>query len=175
MTRAPGLAVLQVRTSPAGATVSINDRKCSTATCEFNLKPGQYRIQVSAAGYEPKVETATLRRAGAQPLLLVTLEPLSPTLRVTANFGDGDVLLDNGRTGRLQDGQFVLDRLTPGAHALRISGREGSATVSFEARFAKLPVFTNISQQNTDVIASGISRKSRGHRLPWLYRNRQYG
>ncbi len=155
MVRTPKLAVLRVQSSPAGAAVSVNDQKCSTATCEFRLKPGQYGIKVSADGYQERTEAVTLRRAGTQPPMTITLEPLSPTLRVAANFADGDVLLDNGRAGHMQDGQFVIDQLIPGPHNLRISGREGSASVSFDAQYAKLPVFTNLSQQNTDLIASG--------------------
>jgi hypothetical protein len=155
MTRRPKLAVLQVQASPAGATVTLNDQKCSTANCEFRLKPGEYRIRVSADGYQEKIEAATLRRTGAQPVMIITLEPLSPVLRVTANFADGDVLLDNGKVGRMQDGQFVVDRLSPGRHNVQVSSREGSASLSLDAQFAKLPAFTNISQQNTDVIVSG--------------------
>ncbi len=156
MARSPKLAVLQVQSSPAGATVSVNDQKCSTPSCEFRLKPGQYRIQVSADGYQERTEPVTLQRAGAQPPMAITLEPLSPTLRVSANFADGDIVLDNQRAGRLQDGQFVVDRLSPGQHNLRISGREGSASLSFDAQYAKLPLIRNISQQNTDAIVSGI-------------------
>jgi tetratricopeptide (TPR) repeat protein len=154
--RTPTLAVLQVQTSPRGAIVSVNGQKCSTAACEFRLKPGQYRIETSADGYQERIETATLRYGGAQPPMIITLEPLSPTVRVSANFREGDVVLDNGKADRMQDGQLVVDRLSPGQHNLRISGREGSASISFDAQYAKLPAFTNISQQNTDVIASGI-------------------
>ncbi len=156
MARTPKLGVLRIQSSPTGATVSVNEQKCSTATCEFRLKPGRYRVQVSAAGYQERTEMVTLRGGGAQLALAITLEPLSPTVRVSTNFADGDVVLDNGTAGRMQDGQFTIDRLSPGPHNLRISSREGSASVSFDAQYAKLPAFTNISQQNTDAIASGI-------------------
>jgi hypothetical protein len=63
-------------------------------------------------------------------------------------------VLDNRRTG-LQDGQFTFEGLNPGRHNLRVSGREGAASVSFDADYAKVPVFSAISKQNTDVIALG--------------------
>jgi hypothetical protein len=54
----------------------------------------------------------------------------------------------------MQDGQFRFEQLSPGRHSLRVSGREGTAAVSFDADYAKLPAITNISQQDTEVLAS---------------------
>ena len=153
--RSPRLAVLAIRVSPAGASVHVNDQVCPTPNCEYRLQPGQYRIQASAPGYQEKIETVTLRPGSSESPRMIALEPLSPSLRITANFPDGDVTLDNLKAGSMQDGQFVVERLAPGRHSLRISGRDGSASASFDADYAKLPVISNVLQQNADVIASG--------------------
>jgi tetratricopeptide (TPR) repeat protein len=152
--RTPKLGTLSIRTVPARANIHVNDQSCSAPNCEFRLKPGQYHIQVSAGGYRQRTETATVRAGSAQPGLEITLEPLSPTARVSANFSDGDVTLDNHPAGRIEDGQFGLDHLNPGRHSLQISSREGKASVSFDIDYARLPVFHDISQQNTTLIAS---------------------
>jgi hypothetical protein len=155
LVRTPKLAVLAIRISPAGATVRVNDQACSTPTCEFHLHPGQYRLQASAPGYREITETATLRLGSSESPRVIALEPLSPTICITANFADGDIVLDNRRAGPMQGGQFVVERLTPGRHNLRISGREVTASISFDADYGRLPAFTNVSQQNSDVLASG--------------------
>ena len=153
--RVPKVATLSVRSSPAGATIRVNTQTCSTPTCEFHLPPGQYSIQVSADGYRAVTQSISLGQGIATSPVVITLEPLSPVLRCTANFTDGDVTLDSRRVGALQDGQFTVDRLTPGRHTLQVSGKQGAALVSFESDYARLPSFNQISGKDTDLIALG--------------------
>jgi eukaryotic-like serine/threonine-protein kinase len=154
ITRAPKMALLHIRTSPTGATVRVNNQPCSAPPCEFQLRPGQYQVQVSAAGYEPVATNATVRGGDSDLSLFITLLPLSPTARVSANFAEGEATLDNQKPARMQDGQLRFEQLSPGRHSLRVSGREGTAAVSFDADYAKLPAITNVSQQDTEVLVA---------------------
>ena len=150
----PNLAALRVQASPAGATVFVNDQKCTTPDCRFQLPPGEYSIRVSADGYESKTESARVQRGTGSPLL-ITLRPLNPTVQVTANLPNGDVTLDDGKAAPLQDGQFLSDGLKPGLHTLRISGQDGSASVSFETDYAKMPSLKRVANQGTNALALG--------------------
>ena len=150
----PRISMLQVRASPPGTMIRVNDKQCSTPSCEFQLPPGQYRIQLSAEGYKDKVAAVTLHKGDAPPTMVFALEPLSPTLTIAANFAAADVRLDERTAGRLKDGQFSSDVLSAGQHTVRISGSEGTAAVSFNTDHAKLPTINKVSQQNTQVIAA---------------------
>ena len=102
---------LQVRPTPANATVRIDNETCASGDCSFDLKPGEYSIQVSAEGYETKTTQATLALSNANPTLTIAIAPLPPAIQVTANFAQGQVSLDGATRGRLQEGQFVVDGL----------------------------------------------------------------
>ncbi len=78
LARSPKLAVLRVQSSPANATVRVNDQQCSKAPCEFRLKPGQYRIQVSANGFVARTEMAIIDTTSAPRPIDISLKPVSP-------------------------------------------------------------------------------------------------
>ena len=114
---------LQVRVSPENASVSVAGQTCNR-DCSFDLKPGDYQVQVSASGFQPVTQAAKLSRENSQPVLTIALKPLKPTVQVTANYSQSQVFLDGAPKGALQDGQFALDSLEPGKHGLKVI-REG--------------------------------------------------
>ena len=65
LTKAPASVRLEVQASAPSAVIQVADQSCTTGDCKFDLKPGAYRIQVSADGYETKTEEATLLPATA--------------------------------------------------------------------------------------------------------------
>jgi hypothetical protein len=89
------------------------------------------------------------------PAIAVTLKPLDPSVEVAANFENGEVSLDDRATGRLLDGQFALESLTPGKHEVRVRGSDSSAVVAFEIEFAKIPVLGKITLDGVDAITLG--------------------
>jgi eukaryotic-like serine/threonine-protein kinase len=146
---------LQIKVSPANASVRVNNQTCTNGDCGFDLKPGVYRVQISAAGYQSRTEDARLALGSKSPSIAVTLKPLSPTVRVAANIVQGQVSIDGKTTGRLLDGQFTLDSLQPGHHELRVSGSDYTARIAFQSEFARIPVLGSISADGVDVIALG--------------------
>jgi PEGA domain-containing protein len=151
--RGPTTVRLQVKSSPANASVKVENQTCTSGDCAFDLKPGVYQVQVSADGYQSKSEQARLSLGITAPAISVALPPLNPTIQIAANFTQGKVSLDGKTTGTLLDGQFFLDTLPQGKHELRISGSDYSATLPFQTEFAKAPALGSISADGIDVVA----------------------
>jgi serine/threonine-protein kinase len=146
---------LEVKASPANASVKVENQTCTNGDCGFDLKPGVYQVRVSADGYQSATQEARLTLGTEPPAIAVALRPLNPTVQVAANFVQGQVALDGKTAGRLLDGQFALDGLQPGKHVLRISGSDYAATLAFETDFAKTPVLGSISADGVDEVAVG--------------------
>ena len=141
---------IEIAASPADAVVRINGRECRGPKCSFSLPPGQYQLEVRRDGYEPRIETVSLGRAGAVSQLNVALKPIPSRLRLSANFAQGQVVLDGSTVG-FQDGQLVLDRVAPGTHELKVSGPDGGAALSFATEPGRLPAV------NAPVRMEGVS------------------
>ena len=96
----PAAGVLQVRTEPPGASITVdgNFRGGSPATVE--VSPDRpHRVVVSRAGYEPQARTVRLGR-GQRQVLNVRLEPRLGKVRVTSRPSGASVRVNGNAAGR---------------------------------------------------------------------------
>ncbi len=140
---------VQVATTPPGAAIKVNGEDKCTAPCSVPLAPGDYQITASLAGYEPGANGVTVPATGAPPAVNLTLEASPQPMRVLAEGIDGaQVTLDDQPAGAVTDGQFVIDKLTPGPHTVKIAGKGVEASFSFEAAEARMPNITGTTAKN---------------------------
>ena len=136
----PGSVSMEVRTNPPGASIRIDNQEKCKSNCKLELVPGSYQIQAALLGYE----TATLSVSAVQHAmpLNITLRPVPPVVRLFTDLTAGKVVLDDQPAVDLQEGQLVLDRVTPGKHKLRISSPVGETEFFFEMNSGAMPEIT---------------------------------
>jgi hypothetical protein len=136
---------VEVATVPPGASVKLtavqsgggNETSC-TSNCRLTLPPGTYQVSASLDGFEPAAGavTVTARQAAAVSL---TLQPQAQSVRLLTDLDQGKVVVDDRPPVDLQEGQLVLDKVAPGTHTVKVTGRNGDASFSFEIADARLP------------------------------------
>ncbi len=126
---AGGIAV-EVRTAPPGASIRVNNQVRCTSNCRIDVPAGNYQLQAFLDGYEPGASSLTVTPGFPVSVNLV-LQPLAQSVRVFTDLESGKVTLDDQPAGDLQEGQLVLDRVAPGAHNLKVTGKGGEAAFSF--------------------------------------------
>ena len=135
---------VDITTTPPGASVRAaaaggsNETTC-TSNCKAALAPGTYQVSATLEGFEPAagVFTVTARQPAAVGL---TLQPQAQAVRLLTDLDRGKVVVDDRPPADLQEGQLVLDKVTPGTHRLKITGQNGEASFSFEIADARPPV-----------------------------------
>lgn len=132
---------VQVATVPPGAAIRINgDARC-TGNCSVPLVPGDYQVMAFLDGFEPAA--ATLRVTAGKPAAVnLRLEPQAQTVRILTDLMQGQVALDTQPPADLQDGQFVISRIQPGTHTVKLTSRTGEASFTVEIADAKPPAVT---------------------------------
>ena len=155
-----GIAV-EVRTTPPGATIKINNEARGSSNLKLDLPAGSYQLEAQLDGYQPSVTTIN-PAAGAPVALDLALQPLPQSLRLFTDIEAGKVVLDDQPAGELQDGQFVLDNVAPGKHTLKVSGSREEATVSFESAPGSAPVISGplAAEEIVAVIVSNLGGKA---------------
>jgi hypothetical protein len=136
---------VEVATVPPGASVKLtavqsgggNETTC-TSNCKLALPPGTYQVSASLDGFEPAAGavTVTARQPAAVSL---TLQPQAQSVRLLTDLDQGKVVVDDRPPVDLQEGQLVLDKVAPGTHTVKVTGRNGDASFSFEIADARLP------------------------------------
>jgi hypothetical protein len=147
----PGTAAIevQVATTPPGAAIKVNGEDKCTSPCSVSLPVGDYQITAFLPGYEPGANGVTVAATGTPPQVNLTLEPSPQPMRILAEGVDGgQVTVDDQPAGVVQDGQFVVDNLKPGPHTVKIVGKGGEASFSFESADAKQPTITGATAKN---------------------------
>ena len=91
----------------------------------------------------------------------VTTVSLSPTLRLYTDLVPGTVSVDEQPTQNLTDGELVLDKLQPGEHSIRVSGRSGFANFKFSVVGKDAPQIAG-PPVATDALAVLVSQQD-GH------------
>ena len=149
---AKALIEVQVATTPPGASIRVDGDAQCTSNCTLSLKPGNYQITAFLDGYEPAASGIAV--APGQPVSVnLTLDPQAQSLRIITDLDSGKVVLDNGDPEDLQEGQFILDRLLPGSHTVKVTGKSGEATFAFDIADAKQPVITGpVTARNLDTV-----------------------
>jgi hypothetical protein len=139
---AEGAAVqIQMTTTPAAASIRVNgDAKCN-APCAVALPPGSYQVTAFLDGYDPATSSLIVyaKQPGAVNMVL-TAQPQS--VRILTDLDQGKLTFDDQAPVDLQEGQFILDKVAPGSHTVKITGRSGDATFSFDIAEAKPPAVT---------------------------------
>jgi hypothetical protein len=146
---APAGMQVQISTVPPGAAIKINQEDKCTSPCSIPLPPGDYQVTAFLAGYEAAANGMTVPASGAPPSVNLTLEPSPQPMRILAEGIDGgQVTLDDQPAGQVQDGQFVIDNVKPGPHSVKITGKGGEASFTFETTEAKPPNVTGTTAKN---------------------------
>jgi hypothetical protein len=151
----PAAVKVEIRTTPPGASVRVNNEFGCTSTCSLTLPPGLHQLQASLQGYETALSTLNVS-PGLPAIAEMQLDPVPPGIRIYTDLNAGKVYLDDRLTGELQDGQFILDRLAPGTHSIRVAGPSGEAAFSFEAAPVKAPTLIGqVSARNMLALVAG--------------------
>lgn len=143
---------VQIATTPPGASVRVNGEAQCTSDCSVSLAPGNYQITAFLDGYEPAASGIAVA-AGQPATITLRLEPQAQSLRIITDLDQGKVALDDDPPVDLQEGQFILDRVLAGPHTVKVTGKSGEASFSFEITDAKQPTITSaVTARNLDAI-----------------------
>lgn len=137
-----GATSVAVKTQPAGASIRVNGEVKCTSDCNIELPTGTYEVQAVLPGYESASNSVNVT-AGTPALVALTLQPLGLSVRLFTDLQAGKVTLDGNPLGDLQDGQLVLDRVSPGKHAVKVTNQAIEASFEFEAKPGQAPVITS--------------------------------
>ncbi len=161
---------VEITSNPPGASIGINNEVRCTSNCKVALAPGNYQVTAMLEGFEPAASGVTVA-AGAPISVNLNLEPLSQTMRLLTDLDAGKITLDDNPPADLQEGQFVLDKVTPGSHTVRLTGRNTEATFQFEVAPGKAPVLTSPIQTKNlvGVIVSSFGSRAKvvSNAGPW--------
>jgi hypothetical protein len=154
--------LVEIRTSPPGAKVSIDGEVRETAG-PVALTLGIHRIEAFLEGYQAAVQDTRVDEEFRGPILL-TLVPAMQTIRLSTDLESGSVLLDDQPVGQLQDGQWAINTVQPGPHVLKIRS-EGSteAVIPFLAALTGPPVLTNAISANSLQVILVSNHQTRGY------------
>ena len=148
----PSAIAVQIATTPPGATIKVGGEAQCTSNCSIDLAPGNYQITAFLDGYEPAASGIVV--APGQPVSVnLALEPQAQSLRIITDLDQGQVALDGDPPADLQQGQFVLDRVLPGTHTVKVTGKGGEADFTFQVADAKQPSITGpLTAKNLDAV-----------------------
>ena len=131
MTR-PHVSVLTVASSPSGAEIEVDGRKCTTPNCSFKLAPGAtYNVTADLKGYVSRSQSVTLRNdqaisieltpqqpVAAAPPAVPSQKPVMARLVVKGVHSGDQLFVDDVRLAA--SGPPGTWELTPGPHRLRL-------------------------------------------------------
>ncbi len=143
---------VQIATTPPGASVRVNGEAQCVSNCSLGLAPGNYQITAFLDGYEPAVSGVAVA-AGQPAQVNLTLEPQAQSLRIITDLDQGKVTIDGDPPADLQEGQYILDRVLAGPHTVKVTGKNGEASFSFQITDAKQPTITGpVTARNLDAV-----------------------
>jgi hypothetical protein len=121
--------------------VRINGEAMCTSNCSVSMPPGNYQITAFLDGYEAAASNVSVE-AGKPAAVSLALDPQPQSVRVLTDLDQGKVTFDDQPPADLQDGQFVLEKVTPGMHTVKVTSRTGEASFNVQIFDAKQPVVT---------------------------------
>ncbi len=155
------LATVEIRTTPPGAELRVNGEPRGVAPLRLSLPPGTYQVEAQLEGYHTAQTSLPLGAGQAAPLELA-LEPLSASVRLITDLEQGQVIWNQEPPRPLQEGQFTLDSLPMGKHTIRISGREGEASIAFETAPAAPPIAADpVTRNLAMVVVSSLGSRGK--------------
>ncbi|MCU1334990.1 MAG: hypothetical protein JWO19_571 [Bryobacterales bacterium] len=162
--------MVQIATTPPGASIRVNGENKCTSDCRVALPPGAYQITAFLDGYEPAASGVSLV-LGKPETLNLTLEARPQNVRILSDLAQGKVVLDTQPPVDLQDGQYLFERVPPGRHSISVTGANAEASFNFDLAPARQPVVSGtVSARN--VLAMLVSSFAGHARLitssgPW--------
>jgi serine/threonine protein kinase len=133
---------VHIHASPPGATIRINNKVRGVSDLDTSLPMGNYQIEAQLDGYQT-ASSLFEARAGAPGSVDLTLQPVLPVVKLTADTGDGKVWLDDNPVA--PDGaQWTANNLAPGAHKLKFAGSQAEASFTFTAEAGSLPAISGL-------------------------------
>ncbi len=132
---------VEIATVPAAASVRVNGETKCNAPCAVPLTPGTYQVTAFLDGYEPAAGSVTVT-AGQPANVSLTLVAQAQTVRILTDLDQGKIVIDDQPPAELQEGQFILDNVAPGSHTVKVTGKSGEASFTFDIAEAKPPVIT---------------------------------
>ncbi len=134
-----GSASVAIKTQPPGASVRVNGEVKCTSDCSIELPTGTYEVQAVLPGYESA--SSSVNVVGGTPgNVTLSLTPMGLSVRLFTDLQAGKVTLDGNPLGDLQDGQLVLDRVSPGKHSVKVVNPTTEASFEFESQLGQAPV-----------------------------------
>jgi serine/threonine-protein kinase len=139
----PAAAVaVHIHASPAGATIRINNEVQGVSDVDIRLQAGTYQIDAQLDGYQTASSSFEVKAGGPPGSIDLTLQPVLPLVRLSADSGAGKVSLDDNPVFDLDGGQWTADNLAPGAHKLKFAGSQTEASFTFATEAGSLPAVT---------------------------------
>jgi hypothetical protein len=122
---------IEIRTDPPGAAVHLGDRSCTTPNCQFDVAPGDYRLDAQLPGYAGQQQTITAN--ASQRVYTLSLAPLPPpasqpnpaspatgSVVVQAGVPDATVSVDGTARSHTDQYGYVTLPLDAGKHEVRV-------------------------------------------------------
>ena len=161
---APSVIAVDLETTPPGAQIRVNNEARCKSNCKVELAPGSYQVQAILDGFEPASTTINVA-AGAPVRVNLALQPSPLQVKLFADLEAGQVLLNDQPAGELQQGQFVVEKIPPGKHTVKVTGKDGEAVFGFEVIPGQAPaVASPITVKNfLAVLVSGAGSAARVH------------
>ncbi len=102
----------------------------------LNQTPNEVANQQAGKGSAPPPAAGTTVQNTAN---VTAPPPTAPALRLYTDLIPGTYTLDDKEPQDLKDGEVVLDKLEPGRHSIKVTGRSGNAALSFDVSEKSAP------------------------------------
>jgi len=129
---------VRVHTSPAGATIRINNEVRGVSDLQLQLPPGNYQVAAELGGYQTGIASLEAK-SGAPNSVDLVLQPVLSSVKLSSDSGTGRVVLDDFPAIDLEGGQGSLNSILAGNHKLKFEGPQGSAEFSFSTSTGSPP------------------------------------
>ena len=133
------------------------------SNCKLELPAGSYTVTASLEGFNPSASGVVVDANNGTPPVTLTLTPLAQSVKIISDVA-GKVTLDGKPAGDLQEGQFLMDRLSLGSHTLGVVSAGAEAAFSFSTEAGKAPVLSRPATA-TNLLALLVSTAGNQARL----------
>ncbi len=144
---------VEIATTPPGASVRINGETRCTSTCKLSLAPGTYQVTAFLDGYDPAASGVVLS-AGQPASVSLTLEPQARACASSPiSMRARSPLTISRRSGSAGRSIYPGPHVPAGKHTVKITGKTGEGSFSFDAAPAKPPAITGpITAKNLSAV-----------------------
>ena len=146
----PKAVSIQIRTTPPGASITVDNQPKCTSNCEVMLPAGKHEVSVKLDGYAPATASLTVdAETKSSASVDVPLVPVPQSLRIHSDLGAGTIALDNESPALLKDSEFLREAIAPGHHTVKVSAGGREVKFSFDITPGGLPALSGtVSTRN---------------------------